>query len=121
MPVDHLPDGTPVVRFAEGLEVSPYELFRGLRDGRTYLLLDVREEPGALSLAGARPFAGAGLPEGVETVLFDDDGSRAFTLARELRGRGRLQVRALFGGLRLYDFALDPEVVGHERFLIDRR
>lgn len=120
MPVDHLPDGTSVVRFVQGLEISPYELFRGLSDGRPFLLLDVREEPGALSLAGARPFAGAGgdLREDVDTVLFDDDGGRAFTLARELQDRGKVRVRALFGGLRLYDFAIDPEVVGAERFLV---
>lgn len=120
MPVDHLPDGTPVVRFAQGLEISPYELYRGLSDGRPFLLLDVREEPGAVSFSGALPFADAPETPGgdAETVLFDDDGSRAFALARELQGAGRPHVRALFGGLRLYDFALDPEVVGAERFLV---
>lgn len=119
MPVDHLPDGTPVVRFAQGLEISPYELFRGLADGRPFRLLDVREEPGAVSFAGALPFADAreALVGDAETVLFDDDGTRAFALARELQGRGQARGRALFGGLRLYDFALDPEVVGAERFL----
>jgi hypothetical protein len=123
VPVDHLPDGTPVVRFAPGLEISPYELFRGLADGRPFRLLDVREEPGALSFDGARPFVpgvdevdGEDLGEG-DTILFDEDGSEAFALARELQGRGFKRVRALFGGLRLYDFALDPEVVGAERFL----
>jgi hypothetical protein len=51
-------------------------------------------------------------------VLFDDDGNTAVALARELQAAGHARVRALFGGLELYAFALDPEVVGAETFLI---
>jgi len=35
----------------------------------------------------------------------------------ELQARGCARVRALFGGLDLYRFALDPEIVGAETFL----
>jgi TfoX/Sxy family transcriptional regulator of competence genes len=50
-------------------------------------------------------------------VLFDEDGSVAAELAKALRERGAIRVRALFGGLELYAFALDPEVVGAETYL----
>ena len=50
-------------------------------------------------------------------VLFDDDGAGSIEIARRLQTAGFLQVRSLFGGLALYDFSLDPVVVGGERFL----
>ena len=96
------------------MEISPFALFRALKEGRPFLLVDVRSEPGALTLAGSIPWSGPGLvsPPGAEVVLFDDDGSLARETARRYPG-----ARALFGGLELYDFSLDPEVVGEERFL----
>ena len=35
----------------------------------------------------------------------------------ELHGAGYERVKMLFGGLELYEFSLDPEVVGSETFL----
>jgi len=51
-------------------------------------------------------------------VLFDDDGTTAVQLAAELIEAGHPRVRALFGGLELYEFSLDPQVVGAETYLI---
>jgi hypothetical protein len=51
-------------------------------------------------------------------VLFDDDGSIAIDGARHMQAAGWPRVKALFGGLELYEFSLDPEVVGEETFLI---
>jgi hypothetical protein len=58
-------------------------------------------------------------PVGRDTVLFDQDGTRAVALASALQANGHSRVRALFGGLELYAFALDPEVVGAETFLVE--
>jgi len=96
------------------MEISPFALFRALKEGRPLLLVDVRPVPGALTLEGAVPWPG---PEWVppadrDVVLFDGDGA----LAREA-ARRYPRARALFGGLELYDFSLDPAVVGEERFL----
>lgn len=120
MPVTPRPDGTAGVHFDEGLEISPHELFRLLCEGRAPLLVDVRPaaDPGELTFAGARRLDPAtDLPQDREAVLFDEDGRGAYALARQLRERGNPHARALFGGLRLYDFGLDPAVVGEERFL----
>ena len=105
------------LRFDPDLDVSPFELFRALRDGDPLLLIDLGE-PGSPSLAGAmrEPADLASLARGSNLVLFDRDGSRGRRRAGELRARG-LQARALYGGLDLYAFALDPLVVGDERFL----
>jgi hypothetical protein len=35
-----------------------------------------------------------------------------------MQAAGWPRVRALFGGLDLYEFSLDPEVVGEETFLV---
>jgi hypothetical protein len=96
------------------LEISPFALFRALKEGRPLLLVDVRPEPGAPTLTGSIPWPGPEWvpPADTEVVLFDGDG----TLAREI-ARRYPQARALFGGLELYDFSLDPGVVGDERFL----
>jgi hypothetical protein len=96
------------------MEISPFALFRALKEGRPLLLVDVRPAPGALTLEGAIPWAGPEWvpPAGAEAVLFDDDGPLALGIARRYPG-----ARALFGGLDLYDFSLDPAVVGEERFL----
>jgi hypothetical protein len=102
------------------VEISPFALFRDLKEGRPQLLVDARPTPGDRTLIGALPWPG---PEWVpaadrEVVLFDDDGSLAQEIARQLREAGYPQVRSLFGGLELYDFSLDPAVVGEERFLV---
>ena len=52
-----------------------------------------------------------------EIVVFDDNGTRAVDVARRLQGAGYARVRALFGGLDLYEFSLDPEIVGSDTFL----
>lgn len=115
--------------FDPQLHISPFRLFRRLHDARegraeAPVVLDVREAPGpgALRIAGAVPFGSASgnpLSEDREIVLIDDDGRRALDMARRLREEGRERVWALYGGLTLYDFALDPLVVGAERFLIE--
>ena len=120
MPTHFLTDDTPIVQFDPLAEVSPFALFRRLKDGPAPLLVDVRAESGSLTLAGAISWPGEGWepPEDRDAVLFDDDGSRAVPLARELQAQGHERVRALFGGLELYEFSLDPQVVGAETFLV---
>lgn len=111
--------GVPVVEFDPRCEVSPYALFRRLKDGPEPLLIDVRPHPAGTSLRGAEPLtADWAPPEDREVVLFDEDGAQAVPLAREFQAAGHERVRALFGGLELYGFALDPEVVGAETFLV---
>lgn len=114
--------------FEPELHISPFRLFRWLHDaraGRTEapVLLDVREprNPGEepLHLRDAGAFSDGSLPEGRDVVLVDRDGTEATARARRLREAGHRRVRALYGGLELYDFALDPAVVGAERFLED--
>lgn len=122
MPTRRLPDETPVVEFDPQLEISPFALFRRLKDGRSPRLVDVRRAPGEFRLRGAQWAPGeAWRPEDdADVVLFDDDGERAVAWARRLQEQGFENVRALFGGLDLYEFALDPEVVGAETFLEHR-
>lgn len=102
------------------VEVPPQSLFRALSEGRPPLLVDVRPGGGTPTLVDAVPWPGESWepPADRETVLFDRDGTEARELARRLRRQGHPRVRSLFGGVRLYDFALDPEVVGAERFLV---
>ena len=120
MPTRYLDDSTPVVQFDPQLEVSPFALFRQMKEGRAPLLIDVRPEPGRLTLQGAIPYPGPDWtpPMSEDVVLFDDDGSIAIEGARHMQGAGWPQVKALFGGLELYEFSLDPEVVGEETFLV---
>jgi hypothetical protein len=120
MPTRFLDDSTPVVQFDPQLEVSPFALFRRLKEGKPPLLVDVRPAPGALSLAGAVPYPGPDWspPAGEDVVLFDDDGATAVDGARHMQAAGHPRVRALFGGLDLYEFSLDPAVVGEETFLV---
>jgi hypothetical protein len=122
MPTHFLDGETPLVQFDPRLEVSPFALFRRLKEGAAPLLIDVRENPGELSLEGAIPLPGGDWtpPPDSDAVLFDDDGARAVELARRLQAAGAERVRALFGGLELYEFSLDPSVVGAETFLIRR-
>ncbi|MEE8138748.1 MAG: hypothetical protein V3T81_07770 [Thermoanaerobaculia bacterium] len=122
MPTYFRDDGAPVVEFDPRLEISPFNLFRRLRKGHPLLLMDVREVPRRWTFEGARPFPGRDwCPDSddeAEVVLFDDDGSEAFPLAQHLQAQGAERVKALFGGLQLYEFSLDPGVVGDETYLV---
>lgn len=121
MPSYDDPKGRPVVEFRPELEVSPFAVFRALRDGKEVLLVDARATAEDLTLAGAIAIEGPGWtpPEEAEkVVLFDDDGSEALPHVQRLIEAGHDNVRALFGGLELYEFALDPQVVGEETYLV---
>ena len=120
MPTRFLDDSTPVVQFDAQLEVSPFVLFRRMKEGKAPVLIDVRPQPGAVTLAGAIPYPGPewSPPADEDVVLFDDDGSIAIDGARHMQAGGWSRVKALFGGLELYEFSLDPEVVGEETFLV---
>jgi hypothetical protein len=56
----------------------------------------------------------------MDVVLVDDDGSMTVEIAHRWQAAGYPLVRALFGGLQLYEFSLDPQVVGPETYLIRR-
>jgi len=119
MPTRFVDGDTPSVQFDPQLEVSPFAVFRRLREGRPPLLVDVRPEPGALTLCGAVAYPGPDWspPVDHDVVLFDDDGALAVDGARHMQAAGYANVKALFGGLELYEFSLDPEVVGEETYL----
>jgi hypothetical protein len=120
VPTRYLDDETPVVQFDPQLEVSPFALFRRLKEGDSPLLVDLREEAGEYTLTGALPDPGSAWepPDDRDTVLFDQDGSLAVARARTFQAEGFERVRALFGGIDLYRFSLDPQVVGAETFLV---
>ena len=123
MPTRYLDDETPVVQFDPQLEISPFILFRRLKEGQPPILIDVRpiaEIPARLTLHGAIPYPGPEWtpPADQDVVLFDDDGTVAIDGARHMQASGWPRVKALFGGLELYEFSLDPEVVGEETFLV---
>ncbi|MFL6195967.1 MAG: rhodanese-like domain-containing protein [Thermoanaerobaculia bacterium] len=120
VPTRYLEDSTPVIQFDPQLEVSPFAVFRRMKDGRPPLLIDVRPQPGPLTLAGAIPYPGPDwAPPGEgDVVLFDDDGTLAIDGARHMQAAGWPRVKALFGGLELWEFSLDPRVVGEETFLV---
>lgn len=122
MPTRYLDDETPVVQFDPLLEVSPFVLFRRIKEGEAPLLVDVRAEPGRLTLQGAIPYPGPDWspPQDRDVVLFDEDGSIAIEGARHMQAAGYPRVKALFGGLELYEFSLDPEVIGQETYLVRR-
>lgn len=122
MPTRYLDDQTPVVQFDPLLEVSPFVLFRRIKEGEAPLLVDVRPEPGHLTLQGAIPYPGPDWspPQDRDVVLFDEDGSIAIEGARHMQAAGWSSVKALFGGLELYEFSLDPEVIGQETYLVRR-
>ena len=77
-------------------------------------------KPGRLSIEGSVPYPGPewSPPADRDVVLIDDDGSIAIDGARHMQASGYPRVKALFGGLELYEFSLDPEVVGQETYLI---
>ncbi len=114
--------GIPVVQFDPGLELSPFTLFKWLRAGdRPLLLVDARPAPGGRTLKGALAWPGADWepPADRDVVVFDDDESLAAPAARALQQAGHERVRALFGGLDLYEFSLPEDVVGVETFLVE--
>lgn len=121
MPTHRRDSETPIVYFDPAVEISPFTVFRRLREGLPIRLFDVRANRGRWTLSGAEA-----LPELLEVadppelmVLFDDDGSSAVDRARELQAAGHPHAKALFGGLELYAFSLDPEVVGAETYLVE--
>jgi PleD family two-component response regulator len=120
MPHHFRSDDKPVVEFDPRLELSPFTLFRRMREGHDLVLVDVRPEPRGLTLQGATQRSGPDWvpPEGQDVLLFDDDGTEAVAITMALQAQGHRSVRALFGGLQLYEFSLDPEVVGQETFLV---
>ncbi len=120
MPTYLRDDDIPVVEFDIRTELSPFALFRHLRDSRPVMLWDVRDQTGGRTIEGALPYPGdsTSSPDDCLVVLFDDDGSRAVAAVVRRQSSGDERCRALFGGLDLYAFALDPEVVGSETFLI---
>ncbi len=120
MPIYFRSDDKPVIELDPGLEISPFALFRRLKEQQPLLLVDVREQPAGYSLRGAVQEPDAAWTPAAEgqVVLFDDDGTLAVERARQLQQGGYRSVRAIFGGLQLYVFSLDPEVVGNETFLV---
>lgn len=120
MPVGTRDDGKPVVEFDPRLEISPFTLFRRLDEGRPVLLIDVRNSGASRTLRGSQtlPADDWQPPAERDVVLFDDDGSAALEHAARLQKAGHERVRALFGGLDLYEFSLDPEVVGADTYLV---
>ena len=121
MPTFLRPDNKPIVQFDPLIEVSPFALFRRLKEGPAPLLVDVRSHPEDRTLEGAVAYPGASWepPGNKDTVLFDLDGTEAEPIVRSLQAAGHERLRMLFGGLELYEFALDPEVVGEQTFLVD--
>jgi len=126
MPTFRAADDAPVVQFDQALEISPFELFRRLRAGSAPRLIDIRRTPETIggeakTLQGAERADGPDwTPEAAdeEVVLLDDHGNQAAELARRLQAAGYTRARALFGGLDLYEFSLDPEIVGSDTFLV---
>ena len=110
-----MPPFDPPPPFEVGLHVSPYQLFRRLTNGERPPMVDLRAT--GRSLIGAtRGEPGSAFAPG--TILIDRDGLAATETARRARAAGT-DVRALYGGIELWDFALDPLVVGEQRFLSD--
>ena len=122
MPTYTRDDGTPIVQFDADLEVSPFALLRRLESDDPPTLLDGREAAATgRTLAGALPYPGRDWTPADKrqaVVIFDDQGSEALEMVRNLRKQGYRRVHLLFGGLDLYAFSLDPEVVGRETFLV---
>ena len=98
------------VEFDRRHQLSPYTVYRRLAAGEELLLVDLRDHrgpcPTALRHAIERPGGDWRPPANVDVVLFDQDGRRALSRARELVAKGHRRVRSLFGGLELWDLAL---------------
>ncbi len=109
----------PIVQFDPRIEVSPFLLFKRLRENRGPRLIDVRAAPSARTLRGGErlPSADWRPEDDEEIVFFDEDGSEALPWVEKLQTEGFERVKMLFGGLDLYEFSLNPEVVGDDTFL----
>jgi rhodanese-related sulfurtransferase len=119
MPTKYDEDAAPIIQFDARLEISPFLVFRRLREGKPVTLVDVRKEPKGHTLEGSEILsADFEPPPDATTVLFDDDGTLAIDIAEAFQERGYAQVKALFGGLELWKFSLDPNVVGEHTYLI---
>ena len=101
--------------FDPAIDCDPYTLFRRLKEGRPPRLLVVAATEPILTAAQAWS-PDQSLPTAREIVLVDQDGTTARPLALRLQQAGHHHIRALFGGIELYDYCLDPRVVGEERF-----
>lgn len=120
MPKHYREDHLPIIQFDAQSEVSPFLVFRRLKDGEDLRLVDVRNPKGSPTLRGSETWSeGWTPPSDQDVLLFDDDGSQAVPLVRDYLAKGFFRVRALFGGLELWTFALDPKVVGEDTFLED--
>ncbi len=119
MPTYLRPDSKPVVQFDPRLEISPFVLFRRLKEERGPRLIDVRAEPSERKLRGAEPLPGPDWrpSDDEEILLVDEDGSEALAWVEKLQAEGFERVKMLFGGLELYEFSLSPDVVGDDTFL----
>lgn len=119
MPTSFDAADVPTVQFDPQLEISPFKLFRDLRDGKAPIIMDVRSGSPAKTIRGAQPSPpGDWEPEPNQVVvLIDDDGSIAVPKAQEFQTRGFARVKALFGGLDLYEFSLDPQILGEDTYL----
>jgi rhodanese-related sulfurtransferase len=120
MPTRIRDDGIPIVTFDPILEISPFTLLKRLQRDQPPLLIDIRPVPGNRTLAGAvsQPNPKWTPDEtDAEVVLFDEDGSLAVAAAHRLQEAGFSRIKALFGGLELYEFALDPEILESDTFL----
>ena len=122
MPTYKRDDGKPIVQFDAHLELSPFELLRRLRSDLPPLLVDGRKSrPSDRTLTGALSYPGSDwTPDDPEqtVVVFDDRGIEGLDLVRKLQAKGYARVRLLFGGLDLYEFSLDPAIIGQETFLV---
>jgi hypothetical protein len=120
MPTKYDEDAAPNVQFDARLVISPFLVFRRLREGKPVTLIDVRKETKGHTLEGSEPLtADFEPPPDHTTVLFDDDGTLAIDIVDAFHERGHPQVKALFGGLELWKFSLDPHVVGEHTYLIE--
>ena len=119
MPTHFDEDDTPIVQFDMRFEISAFLIFRRLRDGKPVILIDVRHNPAGYTLQGSEPLREDWEPPIARPVVFfDNDGREAIAAVQSFHERGFTNVKALFGGLDLWKFSLDPEVVGAETFLV---
>ncbi len=108
MSPDHPSGPEPELRFDPGLEISPYTVWHRLERGPKLCLVDLRRPPGRAPFGDALPWRGPDwrpAPD-EDVVVFDDQGTEALEVVRRLQAAGHSRVRALFGGLALYEFAL---------------
>ena len=119
MPTHFDEDDRPTVQFDLLREISAFLIFRRLRDGKPVTLVDVRRQPSDYTLQGSVLLNDDWEPPiDRPVVFFDNDGVEALAAVEHFHEKGFTNVKALFGGLDLWKFSLDPEVVGEETFLI---